>query len=404
MRKTVMFAGVSVVLIVVASSAMAATMRHVPGDYATIQEAIDAANQAPPGDEVVIAPGTYQECIEIDKAIKVRSADPMNPAVAGKTILKPAPGSTEPVVTITSGAYQNYTKLTGVTITGCGSDVGAVVCSDGSCADVTWCIIASNSGPGVRRQPGSHGGVVRCIVRNNGGNGVESWYCAGFINYCTIFNNQGAGVWFTGPMQAGLGAPATQKHLRVSYCTIYGNDAGSALGGGVLCTQGANPEVIGCTIVRNKAGQGAGVVSVDGEPSLWNCIIAFNEGNGVQALPDDAMGIISYCNVFGHPSSINYAGVDDPTGEHGNISEDPLFGDAAHSDYHLKSAAGRWQRGSWVNDGVTSPCIDAGDTVIGVGDEPTPNGGRRNMGSYGGTEHASKSPLTRAPRGGRGGR
>jgi len=403
MRKTVMFAGVSVVLIVVASSAVAATMRHVPGDYATIQEAIDAA-YPPSGDEVVIAPGTYQECIEIDKAIKVRSADPMDPAVVGKTILKPAPGSAEPVVTITNDSVYAFAQLAGVTITGCGSSSGAVVCSDNSRAQIVRCVIASNSGPGVRRQPGSYGSVRRCIVRNNGGNGVESWYCGVSIKDCTIFNNQGSGVWFTGPMQMAATAPVTQKTLRVSYCTIYGNDAGSALGGGVLCTQGANPEVIGCTIVRNKAGQGAGVVSVDSEPSLINCIIAFNEGNGVQALPDDAMGFIHYCNVFGHPSGINYAGVDDPTGEHGNISEDPLFGDAAHSDYHLKSAAGRWHYGSWVNDDVTSPCIDAGGAGISVGDEPTPNGGRVNMGAYGGTEHASKSPLTRAPRGGRGGR
>ena len=403
MRKTVMFAGVSVVLIVVASSAMAATMRHVPGDYATIQEAIDVAN-AVVYDEVVIAPGTYQECIVIDKAIKVRSLDPMDPAVVGKTILKPTPGSAEPVVTMTNVSGQKVAQLFGVTITGCGSSSGAVVCSDNTHARVSWCVIASNSGPGVRRQSGSYGGVVRCIVRNNGGNGVESWYCGVSIKDCTIFNNQGSGVWFTGTMPANSGAPAGERGLRVSHCTIYGNDAGSALGGGVLCTQGANPHVDACTIVRNKAEQGAGVVSVDSEPSLRNCIIAFNEGNGVQALPDDAMGIISYCNVFGHPSSINYAGVDDPTGEHGNISEDPLFGDAAHSDYHLKSAAGRWQRGSWVNDGVTSPCIDAGDPALTAGDEPTPNGGRVNMGAYGNTEHASKSPLTRAPRGGRGGR
>jgi L-ascorbate metabolism protein UlaG (beta-lactamase superfamily) len=62
-------------------------------------------------------------------------------------------------------------------------------------------------------------------------------------------------------------------------------------------------------------------------------------------------------------------------------------------DYHLKSQAGRWDPASqsWVKDDVTSPCIDAGDPNSPVGQEPEPNGGRINMGAYGGTKEASKS-------------
>lgn len=48
---------------------------------------------------------------------------------------------------------------------------------------------------------------------------------------------------------------------------------------------------------------------------------------------------------------------------------------------------------SWVRDDVTSPCIDAGNPGCPIGDEPTPNGNRRNMGAYGGTIDASKSPA-----------
>ncbi len=62
-------------------------------------------------------------------------------------------------------------------------------------------------------------------------------------------------------------------------------------------------------------------------------------------------------------------------------------------DYHLISQAGRWDPDSqtWVIDDVTSSCVDAGDPNSPVGDEPQPNGGRINLGAYGGTAEASKS-------------
>lgn len=62
-------------------------------------------------------------------------------------------------------------------------------------------------------------------------------------------------------------------------------------------------------------------------------------------------------------------------------------------DYHLKSQAGRYDPNSktWVKDDVTSPCIDAGDPMSPIAYEQFPNGGRINMGTYGGTVEASKS-------------
>ena len=94
----------------------------------------------------------------------------------------------------------------------------------------------------------------------------------------------------------------------------------------------------------------------------------------------------------------------------GNIDVDPCFAQAGYwddkntpedanddswieGDYHLKSQAGRWAIGSssWMQDDVTSPCIDAGDNMSPIGLEPFPNGGVVNMGAYGGTTKASKS-------------
>ena len=70
---------------------------------------------------------------------------------------------------------------------------------------------------------------------------------------------------------------------------------------------------------------------------------------------------------------------------------DPLFADAEGGDFHLKSRIGRWKEGSWVTDTDTSWAVDAGDPTLGIGTEPVPNGGRINLGRYGGTEMASKT-------------
>lgn len=75
-----------------------------------------------------------------------------------------------------------------------------------------------------------------------------------------------------------------------------------------------------------------------------------------------------------------------------NINTDPKFCSSSNSDYHLKSHAGHWTTNGWVQDIVTSPCIDAGDPTSDYGNEPPPNGGRVNMGCYGNTAQASRSP------------
>ncbi|HUW20936.1 MAG TPA: LamG domain-containing protein [Sedimentisphaerales bacterium] len=70
-----------------------------------------------------------------------------------------------------------------------------------------------------------------------------------------------------------------------------------------------------------------------------------------------------------------------------------MFADAAGGDYHLKSERGRYwpAHDVWVLDDVTSACVDGGDPAANPGQERTPNGGRINMGAYGGTAYASMS-------------
>jgi cysteine-rich repeat protein len=80
-----------------------------------------------------------------------------------------------------------------------------------------------------------------------------------------------------------------------------------------------------------------------------------------------------------------------------NVIADPLFVNLAGNDYHLKSTGGHYSNGSWVVDAVTSPCIDKGDPAAPFDLEPAPNGGRANIGRYGDTIQASKTPGAPSP-------
>ena len=72
---------------------------------------------------------------------------------------------------------------------------------------------------------------------------------------------------------------------------------------------------------------------------------------------------------------------------------EPGFADASSGDYHLLSQRGRFNPTTkeWILDDVTSPCVDGGDPCAALSNERFPNGGRINMGAYGGTQYASMS-------------
>ena len=98
------------VLVFVHASASAAII-NVPGDFPTIQGAINAA--AVSGDEIIVAPGTYPEAINfLGKAINLHSAsgDPSNTIIDGT-------GKNNSVVLCISGEGPG-TILEGFTITG----------------------------------------------------------------------------------------------------------------------------------------------------------------------------------------------------------------------------------------------------------------------------------------------
>lgn len=142
---------------------------------------------------------------------------------------------------------------------------------------------------------------------------------------------------------------------------------------GAFCSS-ASPTLRNLTIVGN----GGGIEAYDGsDPNITNCILWNNSRTDVDG-----------CKA--RFSDVQHGAVDTKAG---NIQRDPQFADPQNGDYHLKSRAGRYDplRDTWVTDPVTSPCIDAGNPRDDCRGERMPNGGRVNMGAYGGTPYASLS-------------
>jgi hypothetical protein len=180
--------------------------------------------------------------------------------------------------------------------------------------------------------------------------------------------------------------------------------------GGAIVAWYADCTIANNVIARNGALLGGGIMNWMSVPTIRNNTIVANRPNamhlettlypgwGLVTVPiqNNIVWQNEICvaeDVLNGEYAIRYNDIQGGWSGTGNLDVDPLFADAGNNDYHLKSQAGRWDLAetAWVVDEVTSPCIDAGNPATNYSKEPQPNGGRVNMGAYGGTDQASKS-------------
>jgi hypothetical protein len=300
---------------------------------------------------------------------------------------------------------------------------GGVHCWIKSSVTMTNCIISGNSSEGGLGGGAFCGGddsskkssltMTDCIIsgnssRANGGGGVACWYGYLTLTRCAILKNTG-GYYFGGGVYAG------HSSATLNNCVIARNTA--AQGGGGVCSSYADAFVTisNCTIWGNSAGSecgGGGVLCRNASVMVTNSVIWENtSAKGREISVEDAASTltISYSNVAGGQIGVNVEGGCVLDWGEGNIDADPLFARLGYwddkgtrsppddvwvgDDLRLKSQAGRWDTESqvWIQDEVTSPCIDAGDPMNPINLEPFPNGGFVNMGAHGGTPEASKT-------------
>jgi parallel beta-helix repeat protein len=263
---------------------------------------------------------------------------------------------------------------------------------DDSNSVVTNCTFSENTGSGMRNED-SNPTVTNCTFKVNTACGMVNAYSSPTVTGCTF--NRNKANYGGGMMNYDDNCSPT-----VTNCTFSGNLADSR--GGGMCSRSCNPTVTNCTFRGNSArNYGGGLYNYnDSSATVNNCILWGNtSANGPGIYNDETSS-----------ATVSYSDVEEGWEGEGNIDADPCFADPGYwdangtpedanddfwidGDYHLRSQAGRWDANSesWVQDDVTSPCIDAGNPISLIGYEPFPNGGIINMGVYGGTVEASKS-------------
>ncbi len=321
----------------------------------------------------------------------------------------------DPSHPIGGGIYCEYSSPTIINcvVRDCGTELGGGIGCVGGDPTIVNCLveacIAGGFGPMESGGKGAGIGVLRAgsvriadsVVRNNTG----------------YYNSRGGGLYCR---KASVSVHNTNISLNGGV-----TEHASLHGGGVYCGQEGEVKLANCVISRNRAYVGSGVYSVrkdaTGDPTtdlprnvvrITNCTIAHNRlvgpqmppfpGGGIHSLDTDIIvkncivwyndGAAAFVQGAASKSPIVYTDIEGGYLGQGNIDLDPLFAPVNAADYHLQSVYGRWnpQAHVWVIDTNHSPCIDAGDPKDAVGNEPAPNGGRINMGAYGGTRQASK--------------
>ncbi len=362
MKKTKTFTLIEMLVVVLLLvQAASAAIINVPGDFSTIQAAIDTALD---GDEIVVAPGSYSENINfLGKAITLRSTDPADPDTVAATIVN---GNQDGSVITFEQNETDASVVDGLTIrNGLAKRGGGIFCT-GSQPLIKRCIITENTSTDFGG--GLFGGgptIEACIISDNSaanrGGGIFSGSAT--VIDCLIISNTagthgGGGIYssngsivnsslIANTAKFGGGMMSTNGSPEIINCLFAGNSA-SDLGGGLELSH-STATIINCTFTNNHAAtRGGGLYLNFGSPTVENAVMWYNSAPFGPQFHIHASGTptISYSNVQGGQSGIGGEGEVD--WELGNITSNPLFVNSDGSDYRLLA---------------TSPCIDAGDNT-----------------------------------------
>ncbi len=371
----------------------AQTVWHVPGDFPSIQAALDAASD---GDEIVVAPGVYRENLTLGKDVFLHSTD--GPAL---TVIDG--GGLGRVITLAEGPSAASATVEGFTIrNGAGGSEGGGLSLSGSSAVIRGNVIEDNracSGVGVAIVGGApriEGNLIRHNARagcsgGNGGGGIlirmagSAVVVGNTIEYNTISSGPGGGLSlnsagspridgnimrYNSASSGGGLALANASNADVVQNLIYGNTASS--GGGIdwLVPSGQRgPRLLNNTFAENNATTGSAVRAdgYDGGVVLENNVLIGKAGqNAVYCTSTygNVPPVFRFNNVFSEGADAYGGYCGSPTGSDGNISAAPLFVSAAGQDFHLFYGSPSIDVGNSAAAGLPSADLDGRGRIL----------------------------------------
>jgi len=256
---------------------------HVPGDAATIQAAIDAAQAA---DTVFVACGTYYEHdIEMKDGVCLMSATGDSSCV---TI--DAEGVSRCI-----NCYQVYdlSSITGFTFKNGRSDWGGAIYAEESSFPIRNCRFIDNNatvagGGGVYWYNGVVD-IADCSFEDNTADAGSTWPTGGAILLAEVAGNVARCTFSHNEAVSGAGMACVNLcGATIDSCTFFENTAyePAGVGGGVYCVNGAAPAFWNCLFEDNTGGYAGGglYAKTDCTPNCSGCTFVGNEaqwGGGV---------------------------------------------------------------------------------------------------------------------------
>jgi hypothetical protein len=344
MKTSLMIASIVFLTVFIFSTADAGII-HVPSQYPTIQQGINASL---PGDTVLVDIGTYMENINISNhpltlastfITSGDTADISNTIIDGGDI----------TTTITIQPYDRFSvEVIGFSIihglgTGNWPNVhgGAIHTGDSVTVNIDHCYFhdnlttgTSNRGAGIYINS-SYSRISNCVFYDNEsrfgpaiavGNGSRETV----IDSCEMYDNT---CTDTNPNNMSVISITYSYDITVSYCLIHHNNGTGVRNWGSYVTQ-----IVNCTISGN-GGYGINNTYYNSNIYVQNTIVAHN--SLMAMFNSDQYGAVALCE---YSDMMGATGM--PWFGTGCIDTDPMFADTLARDYSLQ---------------IGSPCIDSGD-------------------------------------------